>query len=111
MRAGEGGTWLSCRFGRDTPWRWASLWEPPAASLAAFPRQSNGRQTMKSRGTYVAAALLAVLIPLAQAIPSFLPSPLPKANPYMGQLPSAVPPGEMAVFALVTGVNHRIAAY
>ena len=29
----------------------------------------------------------------------------------MGLLPAATPPGQMAVFALVTGVNHRVAAY
>ena len=29
----------------------------------------------------------------------------------MGPLPSATPPKEVAVFALVTGVNHRVAAY
>lgn len=29
----------------------------------------------------------------------------------MGPVPSATPPKEMAVSALVTGVNHRVAAY
>ncbi len=34
-----------------------------------------------------------------------------KARPYTGPLPSATPPKEVAVFALVTGVNHRVAAF
>ena len=29
----------------------------------------------------------------------------------MGPLPSATPPKEMAVFALVTGVTHQVAAF
>jgi hypothetical protein len=32
-------------------------------------------------------------------------------QPYTGPVPSATPPKEMAVIALVTGVNHRVAAY
>jgi N-acyl homoserine lactone hydrolase len=32
-------------------------------------------------------------------------------NPSNPTLPSATPPTDMAVFALITGVNHRIAAY
>ncbi len=46
-----------------------------------------------------------------QFLPTFSSSPLPKPEPYMGPLPSATPPKEMAVFALVTGVTHRSAAY
>ena len=42
---------------------------------------------------------------------AFSSSQLPKPEPYMGLLPSARPPKEMAVFALVTGVTHRFAAY
>ncbi|MGO9020120.1 MAG: MBL fold metallo-hydrolase [Syntrophobacteraceae bacterium] len=38
-------------------------------------------------------------------------SRLPKPEPYLGPLPSATPPKEMAVFALVTGVTHRGAAF
>jgi hypothetical protein len=34
-----------------------------------------------------------------------------ETRPYTGPLPSATPPKEMAVLALVTGVNHRVAAY
>jgi glyoxylase-like metal-dependent hydrolase (beta-lactamase superfamily II) len=59
----------------------------------------------------VAAAAATVLIPLALFLHSFSPSPLPKPKPYMGPLPSATPPKEVAIFALVTGVNHRVAAY
>jgi glyoxylase-like metal-dependent hydrolase (beta-lactamase superfamily II) len=36
---------------------------------------------------------------------------LPRPSPYSGSLPSATPPEEVAVFALVTGVNHRVAAF
>lgn len=38
-------------------------------------------------------------------------SPLPKPEPYSGPLPTASPPKEVAVFALVTGVSHRNAAF
>jgi glyoxylase-like metal-dependent hydrolase (beta-lactamase superfamily II) len=52
-----------------------------------------------------------VVVSLALFLHTFLPSPLPKPEPYMGPLPSATPPKELAVYALVTGVNHRVAAY
>jgi len=32
-------------------------------------------------------------------------------KPYAGTLPSATPPNETAVFSVVTGVNHRVAAF
>jgi hypothetical protein len=51
---------------------------------------------------------VAVLVPLALLVRTFLPAPLPKPEPYTGPLPSATPPKELAVFAVVTGVNHRI---
>ena len=50
-------------------------------------------------------------MPLALFVHTFSASPLPMPNPYMGPLPSATPPKEMAIIALVTGVNHRVAAY
>jgi glyoxylase-like metal-dependent hydrolase (beta-lactamase superfamily II) len=53
----------------------------------------------------------AVLVLLALFLRTFSASPLAKPDPYMGPLPSATPPKEMAVFALLTGVNHRVAAY
>jgi hypothetical protein len=66
---------------------------------------------MKNKRVYIAAAAAAVLVSLALFLRTFSASPLPKPKPYMGPLPSATPPKEMAVFALVTGVNHRVAAY
>jgi hypothetical protein len=64
---------------------------------------------MKNRSIYIAA--VAVLTPLGLFLRTFSASPLPMPQPYTGPVPSAIPPKEMAVFALVTGVNHRVAAY
>jgi glyoxylase-like metal-dependent hydrolase (beta-lactamase superfamily II) len=66
---------------------------------------------MQRKHFYIAAAAAAVLIPLALFLHTFSASPLPMPPPYSGPLPSATPPKELAVFALVTGVNHRVAAY
>ena len=66
---------------------------------------------MRPRSIYFAAAAAVVLIPLALFVRTFLASPLPMPQPYPGPLPSAAPPKELAVFALVTGVNHRVAAF
>lgn len=66
---------------------------------------------MKKKNIYIAAVAAAVLVPLALFLRTFSSSPLPKPEPYKGPLPSATPPKDMAVFALVTGVNHRVAAY
>jgi len=66
---------------------------------------------MKNKSIYIAAAAAAVLAPLVLFLCTFSSSPLPKPDSYMGPLPSATPPEEMAVFALVTGVNHRVAAF
>lgn len=41
----------------------------------------------------------------------FSASPLPEPEPFTGPLPSATPPSEMALFALPTGVTHRVAAF
>jgi glyoxylase-like metal-dependent hydrolase (beta-lactamase superfamily II) len=57
------------------------------------------------------AALAAIFVLLMLFLRTFSASPLPQPKPYTGPLPSAAPPKEMAVFALVTGVNHRVAAY
>jgi glyoxylase-like metal-dependent hydrolase (beta-lactamase superfamily II) len=65
---------------------------------------------MKTRSIYAAAAA-AILVPLALFLHTFSASPLPKPVPYAGPVPSATVPKEIAVFALVTGVNHRVAAY
>lgn len=66
---------------------------------------------LKSKRIYITVAGAAVLISLALLLRSFSASPLPKPEPYSGPLPSATPPKEMAVFALITGVNHRVAAF
>lgn len=66
---------------------------------------------MNRRAIYFAAAVAAVLVPLALLRRTFSASPWPKADRYLGRLPSAVPPKEMAVFGVVTDVNHRVDAY
>jgi N-acyl homoserine lactone hydrolase len=63
---------------------------------------------MKNKTIYIAAA---VLVPLALFLRTFSASPLPKPEPYTGPVPSAVPPTDLAVFAVVTGVNHRVTAF
>ena len=53
-----------------------------------------------------------VLVPLAIVLHTFSGAPLPKPVPYAGPLPQpATPPKEMAVYSLVAGVNHRVAAF
>lgn len=65
----------------------------------------------KTKSIYIAAAAAVVLVPLALFLRTFSASPLPKPEPYTGPLPSATPPKELALFAMVTGVNHRVAAF
>ena len=65
---------------------------------------------MKKRNIFFSAAAL-VLIALASFLYTFSPSPLPMPKPYAGPIPSATPPKEMAVYSLVAGVNHRVAAF
>ena len=65
---------------------------------------------MNKKRIYIV-AFVVVLIPLDLLVRTFLASPLPKPAPYAGPLPSASPPKDMAVYALVTGVNHRVAAF
>ncbi len=65
---------------------------------------------MKSKSILVA-VVAAVLVPLALFVRTFLASPLRMPRPYAGPLPTANPPQELAVFAVVTGVNHRNAAF
>ena len=36
---------------------------------------------------------------------------MPKPEPYAGPQPSATPPQNLAVFSVVTGVNHRATAF
>src|SRR5215470_16407990 len=65
---------------------------------------------MKRKTIYLVAAAM-VLVPLALLVRTFSASPLPTPKPYEGPLPSATPPPELAVFSVVTGVNHRNAAF
>jgi glyoxylase-like metal-dependent hydrolase (beta-lactamase superfamily II) len=67
--------------------------------------------TLGRKPIYIAAAAAVVLVPLGVFLHSFSPSPLPKPEPYMGPLPSPTPPKEIAVVGVVTGVNHRVAAF
>jgi glyoxylase-like metal-dependent hydrolase (beta-lactamase superfamily II) len=53
------------------------------------------------------AAIALVGLPLA-LLYSFSASPLPDPKPYAGPLPSATPPQELAVYALVTGVGSLL---
>src|SRR6516165_2509830 len=53
------------------------------------------------------AAIALVGLPLA-LLYSFSASPLPDPKPYAGPLPSATPPEELAVYALVTGVGSLL---
>src|SRR5215471_21438025 len=64
---------------------------------------------MQHQRMYIAAAV--VLVPCALFLHTFSASPLPQPQPYLGPVPSATPPQELAVFAVVTGVNKRVAAY
>jgi len=48
----------------------------------------------------------------ARAVPAHIfASTFAGTKSHAGPLPSATPPKEMAVFALVAGVNHRVAAF
>lgn len=66
---------------------------------------------MRNKTIYIAAVGAAVLLPLAPFLHTFLAARLAKPEPYMGPRPSATPPKDMALFALMSGVNHRVAAY
>jgi hypothetical protein len=66
----------------------------------------------KSKSIYIAVTAAVVLVPLALFLHTFSPSPLPEPKPYAGPLPpSTTPPKEMAVYSVVAGVNHRVAAF
>jgi glyoxylase-like metal-dependent hydrolase (beta-lactamase superfamily II) len=65
---------------------------------------------MKGKSLYFATGA-AVLLALALLLSTFAPSPLPEPNPHLGPLPGANPPSDLAVFAVVTGVNHRVAGF
>jgi glyoxylase-like metal-dependent hydrolase (beta-lactamase superfamily II) len=64
---------------------------------------------MEKRRSYVATAAIAVVgLPLALLLHSCSASPLPDPKPYAGPLPSAAPPQELAVYAVVTGVGSLL---
>jgi glyoxylase-like metal-dependent hydrolase (beta-lactamase superfamily II) len=67
---------------------------------------------MRAKAIYAMGAAAVTLAPLALVMRTFSPAPLPAPKPYAGPLPpAATPPKEMAVYSLVAGVNHRIAAF
>jgi len=72
--------------------------------------RKNG-MAVKHKGTYVTTLAAVVLVPLALFLRTFSASPLPRPEPYMGPVSTATPPKEIAVFAVVTGVTHRVAAF
>lgn len=55
--------------------------------------------------------ILAVLLFGVMGWSMFSASPLPVPSPYVGELPAASPPAEMAVFQLPTGITHRSAGF
>ena len=72
---------------------------------------SKKETSMKNKSIYVAAAAAAVLVPVTLFLRTFSASPLPKPEPYTGPLPLATPPMDIAVFSVVTGVNHSVTAF
>jgi len=66
---------------------------------------------MNRKRMYFATAAAAILPPLARFVHRFSAAPLPKPEPYAGPLPSAQPPKELAICAVLTGVSHRVAAF
>jgi len=64
---------------------------------------------MSKKTIYVAVCAGAIIVAaLALVLRTFSPAPKPCAGP----LPlAATPPKEMAVYSLVAGVNHRVAAF
>lgn len=65
----------------------------------------------KNKGIHATAAAAVLLVPPALLLHTFSPSPLPMPKPYAGPLPSATQPKGMAVYSLVAGMNHRVAAF
>ena len=66
---------------------------------------------MKSKSIFIAAVAAAILVSLALVLLTFSASPFPMPQAYAGPMPAATPPKEMAVFSVLTGVNHRVAAF
>jgi glyoxylase-like metal-dependent hydrolase (beta-lactamase superfamily II) len=77
-------------------------------SVAVTPRWA----PLKRKRVDIGIAAVVILVPLALLLHTFSPAPLPKPAPYAGPLPAAAkPPKEMAVYSVVAGVNHRVAAF
>jgi len=66
---------------------------------------------MRNKCFCIAAVAVATLVPLGFFLHTFSASPLPKPDPYAGPIPSATPPKELAVYSVITGVNHRVTAF
>jgi N-acyl homoserine lactone hydrolase len=60
---------------------------------------------------FVVAATAGVFLPFGLLLRTFSAAPLPDPAPYAGLLPSANPPDGVAVYSVLTGVNHRVAGY
>lgn len=66
---------------------------------------------MSNKRTYTVTSAAMALVAVALFLHTFSPAPLPMPKPYAGPVPTATPPREMAVYSLVAGVNHRVAAF
>lgn len=66
---------------------------------------------MKRKSIYIAAVAAPILAALSILLRTFSASPLPMPKPYAGLIPSVTPPNEIAVYSVLAGVNHRIAAF
>src|SRR6516162_6966960 len=70
------------------------------------------RQSMSKRAIYAIAAIAVVVAPMALLLHTFSAAPMPMPAPFAGPMPpAATPPKEMAVYSVVAGVNHRVAAF
>jgi glyoxylase-like metal-dependent hydrolase (beta-lactamase superfamily II) len=67
---------------------------------------------MSKRAIYAIAAIAVVVAPMALLLHTFSAAPMPMPAPFAGPMPpAATPPKEMAVYSVVAGVNHRVAAF
>jgi len=65
----------------------------------------------KSKSIYIAIVAAAVVVPIGLFLHTFSPAPLPMPRPYTGPVSLARPPDGTAVYSVVAGVNHRVAAF